>query len=54
MEQNIIYVPIALSVLGLLFMLVKMRWVKKQDAGSDRMKYISKSIKEGGTGLFEC
>ncbi|NND87997.1 MAG: sodium-translocating pyrophosphatase, partial [Flavobacteriaceae bacterium] len=47
MEQNIIYVPIALAVLGLLFMLIKMSWVKKQDAGSERMQFISKSIKEG-------
>lgn len=47
MEQNIIYVPIALAVLGLLFMLIKMSWVKKQNPGNDRMQYISKSIKEG-------
>ena len=47
LEQNIIYVPIALAVLGLFFMLVKMSWVKKQPAGSERMQFISKSIKEG-------
>ncbi|MFC7356534.1 sodium-translocating pyrophosphatase [Jejudonia soesokkakensis] len=47
MEQNIIYVPIALAVLGLIFMLIKMSWVKKQNPGNDRMQYISKSIKEG-------
>ena len=47
MENNIIYVPIALAVLGLLFMLIKMSWVKKQNAGNERMQFISKSIKEG-------
>jgi len=47
MESNIIYVPIALAVLGLLFMFVKMAWVKKQAAGNDKMQNISKSIKEG-------
>ncbi len=47
MEENIIYVPIGLAILGLLFMLGKMRWVKKQPAGSERMQSISKSIKEG-------
>lgn len=42
-----IYVPIALAILGLFFMFIKMSWVKKQDAGSDKMQSISKSIKEG-------
>ena len=42
-----ILVPIALAILGLLFMFVKMSWVKKQPPGSDKMQTISKSIKEG-------
>src|SRR5690606_35833309 len=54
MEQNIIYLPIILSVLGLLFMLVKMNWVKKQPAGNDRMQYISKSIKEGALAFLNA
>ncbi|MBE15328.1 MAG: sodium-translocating pyrophosphatase [Cytophagaceae bacterium] len=47
MEKNIIWVPVALSVLGLLFMFVKMAWVKKQSPGNARMQEISKAIKEG-------
>ncbi|UZO81063.1 sodium-translocating pyrophosphatase [Aquimarina sp. ERC-38] len=47
MESNLIYVPIAMAILGLLFMFVKMSWVKKQAPGSDKMQQISKSIKEG-------
>ncbi|AZJ32719.1 K(+)-stimulated pyrophosphate-energized sodium pump [Tenacibaculum mesophilum] len=47
MKQNMIYVPILLAILGLVFMYIKMVWVKKQDAGNDKMKSISKSIKEG-------
>ncbi|WP_028376652.1 sodium-translocating pyrophosphatase [Leeuwenhoekiella sp. MAR_2009_132] len=47
MESNIIYVPIVLAILGLLFMFIKMAWVKKQPAGSEKMQNISKSIKEG-------
>ncbi|MDC1364414.1 sodium-translocating pyrophosphatase, partial [Flavobacteriaceae bacterium] len=39
--------PIALAVLGLLFMFVKMAWVKKQPAGDEKMQGISKAIKEG-------
>ncbi|MEQ6123158.1 sodium-translocating pyrophosphatase [Pseudotenacibaculum sp. MALMAid0570] len=47
MEANIIFVPMALAILGLLFMFIKMSWVKKQAAGNDRMQEISKAIKEG-------
>jgi hypothetical protein len=47
MESNIIFLPIALAVLGLLFMFVKMAWVKKQAAGDEKMQGISKAIKEG-------
>jgi K(+)-stimulated pyrophosphate-energized sodium pump len=54
MESNIILVPIALSVLGLLFMLIKMSWIKKQPAGNDRMQFISKSIKEGALAFLNA
>ncbi|MDC1393963.1 sodium-translocating pyrophosphatase [Flavobacteriaceae bacterium] len=47
MESNIIFLPIALAVLGLLFMFVKMAWVNKQPAGDEKMQGISKAIKEG-------
>jgi len=54
MESNIIYVPIALSVVGLLFMLLKMSWVKKQASGNERMQFISKSIKEGALAFLNA
>ena len=54
MEQNIILIPIVLAILGLLFMLVKMSWVKKQPAGSERMQSISKSIKEGALAFLSA
>src|SRR5690554_4744588 len=54
MEQNIIFIPIALAVLGLLFMLVKMNWVKKQNPGNERMQSISKSIKEGALAFLSA
>ncbi|MEZ4859596.1 MAG: sodium/proton-translocating pyrophosphatase, partial [Flavobacteriaceae bacterium] len=54
LEQNIIYVPIALAVLGLIFMFIKMSWVKKQPAGSERMQFISKSIKEGALAFLNA
>lgn len=54
MESNIIFVPIALAVLGLLFMIVKMAWVKKQPAGSEKMQGISKAIKEGALAFLSA
>lgn len=47
MESNMIFVPMALAIVGLLFMFIKMSWVKKQNAGTEKMQSISKSIKEG-------
>lgn len=54
MESNVIYLPIALSIVGLLFMLYKMSWVKKQSPGSDRMQFISKSVKEGALAFLHA
>ncbi len=54
MEKYIIYVPIVLSIVGLLFMLIKMSWVKKQPAGNERMQFISKSIKEGALAFLNA
>ncbi|NER12549.1 sodium-translocating pyrophosphatase [Leptobacterium flavescens] len=47
MESNMIFVPVVLAILGLVFMVIKMGWVKKQAPGSEKMQSISKSIKEG-------
>lgn len=54
MEKMIIYLPIALAILGLLFMFVKMAWVKKQAAGNDKMQGISKAIKEGALAFLNA
>lgn len=54
MESNVIYVPIALAVLGLLFMMVKRAWVKKQAAGNEKMQGISKAIKEGALAFLSA
>jgi K(+)-stimulated pyrophosphate-energized sodium pump len=49
-----IYVPIVLAILGLVFMLIKMSWVKKQAAGNEKMQSISKSIKEGALAFLNA
>ena len=54
MESNLIYVPISLAIIGLVFMLVKMAWVKKQNPGNEKMQSISKSIKEGAMAFLSA
>lgn len=54
MESNIIWLPIAFAVLGLIFMGIKAAWVRKQPAGDARMQSISKSIKEGALAFLHA
>lgn len=54
MESNVIYIPITLALVGLIFMVIKMLWVKKQNPGSDRMQSLSKSIKEGALAFLNA
>ncbi|NBC57162.1 MAG: sodium-translocating pyrophosphatase [Bacteroidetes bacterium] len=54
MESNVIYIPIILALVGLIFMIIKMFWVKKQNSGNDRMKDLSKSIKEGALAFLNA
>ncbi|WP_378185596.1 sodium-translocating pyrophosphatase [Aquimarina sp. W85] len=54
MQSNMILIPIALAILGLLFMLIKMSWVKKQSPGNEKMQQISKSIKEGALAFLSA
>ncbi|WP_149914042.1 sodium-translocating pyrophosphatase [Sphingobacterium cavernae] len=54
MENLMIYLPAALAVLGLLFMVSKANWVNKQDSGESKMQFISKSIKEGAMAFLKA
>ena len=54
MEKFAIYLPIVLSVVGLLYMLVKKGWVMKQDAGDGKMKEISDHIYEGALAFLKA
>ncbi len=49
-----IYVPLIMAVLGLLFMAVKRSWVLKQDAGDGKMKEISDYIYEGALAFLKA
>lgn len=54
MEKNLIFIPLGLALLGLVFMLIKMAWVKKQNPGNEKMQSISKSIKEGALAFLSA
>ena len=49
-----IYMPIVLALLGLVYMLVKKSWVLKQDAGDGKMKEISDHIYEGALAFLNA
>ncbi|MCG2460574.1 sodium-translocating pyrophosphatase [Flavobacteriaceae bacterium F89] len=54
MESNMIFVPMILAVLGLIFTAIKASWVKKQDPGNEKMQSISKAIKEGALAFLNA
>jgi K(+)-stimulated pyrophosphate-energized sodium pump len=54
MENMIIYLPLALAVVGLVFMLIKSAWVTKQDAGDEKMQGIAKNIQEGAMAFLKA
>ncbi len=49
-----IYMPIALALLGLIYMVIKKSWVMKQDAGDGKMKEISDHIYEGALAFLNA
>lgn len=53
MDKLIYLVPV-MGVLGLLYTLVKFKWVSQQDAGSDRMKEISTYIADGAMAFLKA
>ncbi|WP_411766652.1 sodium-translocating pyrophosphatase [Winogradskyella sp. A3E31] len=54
MESLMIYMPIALALLGLIYMIVKQSWVMKQNAGDGKMKEISDHIYEGALAFLNA
>ena len=54
MESIMIYVPIAMALIGLAFMSAKRAWVLKQDAGDGKMKEISDHIYEGALAFLKA
>ena len=54
MEKIAIYLPIALSIVGLIYMVIKKSWVIKQDAGDGKMKEIADHIYEGALAFLKA
>ncbi len=54
MEKMMIYVPIVMAIIGLIFMWIKRAWVLKQDAGDGKMKEISDYIYEGALAFLKA
>jgi K(+)-stimulated pyrophosphate-energized sodium pump len=54
MEKLMIYMPIAMAIIGLLYMVVKRGWVMKQDAGDGVMKEISNHIYDGALAFLKA
>ena len=54
MDAMIIYMPIAMALLGLIYVFVKRSWVMKQDAGDGKMKEISDHIYEGALAFLNA
>jgi K(+)-stimulated pyrophosphate-energized sodium pump len=54
MESMMIYAPIVMAVLGLIFMAVKRSWVMKQNPGDGKMKEISDHIYEGALAFLNA
>ena len=53
-ESMMIYMPIIMAVVGLLYMTIKKNWVMKQDAGDGKMKEISDHIYEGALAFLNA
>src|SRR5689334_10457456 len=53
MDKLIYLVPV-MGLIGLLYTLIKFNWVSKQDAGSDKMKDISRHIAEGAMAFLRA
>jgi len=52
--NNLIYLLPLASVLGFLFMILKSRWVSKQEVGSEKMARIAKNIADGAMAFLKA
>lgn len=53
MNNLFLWVPV-MGLIGLLYTLIKYKWVSKQEAGTDRMKEISQYIAQGAMAFLRA
>jgi K(+)-stimulated pyrophosphate-energized sodium pump len=54
LSEKLVYILPVFGLVGLLYMLVLAKWVKKQDAGTDKMKELANYIKEGAMAFLNA
>ena len=54
MKELSLWIPVILAIVGLLMMISKFVWVKKQDAGNEKMQGIAKNIQEGALAFLSA
>ena len=54
MESIVIYIPIIMAIVGLIYTAIKKNWVMKQDAGDGKMKEISDHIYAGALAFLNA
>jgi K(+)-stimulated pyrophosphate-energized sodium pump len=52
--ESLIYILPLIGVIGIIFMLFKSAWVKKQEVGTDRMARIAKNIADGAMAFLKA
>ena len=52
--SNLIYAIPVLGIIGLLVMIIKRRWVNKQDAGDQKMQDLANYIREGALAFLSA
>lgn len=54
MEKFAIYIPVVLSIIGLIYMFYLSSWVNRQDSGTDKMKILAGHINEGALAFLNA
>ena len=54
LQENLIYLVPVLALVGIVVMIAKSAWVRKQDAGEERMQGIAKNIQEGALAFLKA
>lgn len=52
--ENLIYILPVFGIIGLIYMAVLAKWVKKQDAGEDKMKKLAGYVQEGAMAFLKA